>query len=110
MLSSNLPGQAGGSESGASFFLGAKTSAVETAHISNKANAMIHAVFRIIKRLPFPMEIDMRLLRHNPQFLEQKCVVECDLLQVVIAPAGPAVAGLHVGHEEQRMVIGLQRA
>ncbi len=38
-----------------------------------------------------------KALTHEAQFAQQEGVVEGDLLEVVVAAAGAAVAGLHVG-------------
>src|ERR1035437_10468589 len=60
------------------------------------------------KEYILPLRSPSRL--HQRQFAQQKGVVECDLLQVVVASACPAVAGLHVGHQQQRVAVHLKRA
>src|SRR5580658_5765686 len=49
-------------------------------------------------------------LTHDTQLTQQKCIVECNFLQIVVAATGAAVAGLHVRDQKQWIVICLQRA
>ena len=46
----------------------------------------------------------MRGVAPYSQFSQQESVVKGDLFQVVIAAAGAAVARLHIGHEQQRLL------
>jgi hypothetical protein len=45
-----------------------------------------------------------------PQFLQQKCIVQGDLFQVVIPPRGPAVSCAHIGLEQQQPIVRFQRS
>src|SRR5580704_12795942 len=47
---------------------------------------------------------------NNSQLAEEEGVVEGDLFEVVVAAAGAAVAGFHVGDKEERVRVGFEGA
>src|SRR5690606_5782081 len=52
---------------------------------------------------------DLRTHTGRPHLPQHERVVERDLAEAVVATRGAAVAGGHVGHEEERVVVGLVR-
>src|SRR5271165_4162610 len=49
-------------------------------------------------------------LSQKPKFLYKEGVVECYLLEIVVPAACAAVTRLHVGYQQQRTIVGLERA
>src|SRR5690606_27539099 len=52
---------------------------------------------------------DLRTHTGRPHLPQHERVVERDLAEAVVATRGAAVARGHVGHEEERVVVGLVR-